>query len=53
MEPKNLDEIVQDQKDYLEGMNERISSFEERCEDYWDKVLDTIYGPESEEGSNH
>lgn len=46
---KNLDEIQKFQKDCQVEMKERISSFDERNEEYWDRVMETVHGPEEEE----
>lgn len=46
---KNLDDINKFQKDCREEMRNKISSFEEETREYWNEVLDTVYGQEEED----
>lgn len=46
---KNLDDIQKFQKDCQKEMKEKIEKFDERNEEYWNEVMETVHGPDEEE----
>ncbi len=45
---KSPDDVQEFQENLQKDMQEKISNFGERCEEYWDGVMEIVHGSEEE-----